>query len=193
MALTEAPSGKFDPEGAMRLKLEWKGLRDMPKVYIRRNQSKIDDLYSVLLFCDLNGAITKKRRDELLAWLWSQMEHEHKRWGRGPHAAKPKEPEEDELRLLHDGNVGQQLLYWYHLMPGRNQDAKKIFDEEIRILLPRRPRQGPLSRPQETSGLGQKAASEAYRRFKSEAYRRFRHTILTGGHLGGNILLTCPF
>jgi hypothetical protein len=52
-------------------------LRDMPKVYVRRHQSKIDDLYEVLLTCDVSRAISDKRRKELLTWLWRQMEHAH--------------------------------------------------------------------------------------------------------------------
>ena len=51
----------------------------MPKAYARKYQQAIDDLYNVLLVCsDLNGAITEKRRSELLNWLWSQMKHKHK-------------------------------------------------------------------------------------------------------------------
>jgi hypothetical protein len=65
----------------------------MPKVYIRRHQREIDDLYEVLLTCDVRGAITEERRQELLTWLWRQMDHAHN-LGEAPHLVNPDLGEE---------------------------------------------------------------------------------------------------
>jgi len=62
----------------------------MPKVYTRKYLRELDDLYTVLLFCDVRMAITAKRRAELLNWLWRQMGPYHKEWGEGPHTTKTK-------------------------------------------------------------------------------------------------------
>jgi hypothetical protein len=109
----------------MRLVLEWKGLCNMPKVYTRKHHSKISDLYTVLLCCDVEIVITPKRQAELLSWLWRQMKPEHKRFGRGPHAPKLEQSKDDEFRLLNNGSAARELLTEYQLMPGRKEDAKE--------------------------------------------------------------------
>jgi hypothetical protein len=65
----------------------------MPKVYTRKYQRELHDLYNVLLFCDVSVAITEKRQDELRNWLWRQMGPYHKEWGKGPHTRETKKIE----------------------------------------------------------------------------------------------------
>jgi hypothetical protein len=51
----------------------------MPSPYPRKYQKVIDDLYSIVLFCDLRDAhISDQRGQELLDWLWAKMVNKYR-------------------------------------------------------------------------------------------------------------------
>jgi hypothetical protein len=80
----------------------------MPKVYTRKYQREIHDLYNILLFCDVSTAgISSERHDELLDWLWERMGPYHKKWGTGPHTTKKTKseplPKSVQLILRYEG------------------------------------------------------------------------------------------
>jgi hypothetical protein len=105
----------------------------MPKVYTRKYVREIHDLYNVLLFCDVSMAITAKRRDELLNWLWRQMGPYHKEWGKGPHTTKTGKTEAlpRSARLF---RRYEQLLSEKAHTKAPAEKAKDILQEEFSFL-----------------------------------------------------------
>jgi hypothetical protein len=100
----------------------------MPKAYARKYQQAIDDLYNILLVCsDLNGAITEKRRSELLDWLWSRMEHKHKEHDYGGGVVPPHRDSYDHLQAEAGIPIARDRLlinaYAEHLALNANEKA----------------------------------------------------------------------
>jgi len=115
----------------------------MPKAYARKYQQAIDDLYNVILVCsDLNGAITEKRRSELLNWLWSQMKHKHKERDFGDGVVAPHHDSYDHLQAEAGIPISRDLVlisaYAEHLALNANEKtpaekAKAALMKEFRL------------------------------------------------------------
>jgi hypothetical protein len=106
----------------------------MPKVYTRKYQREIHDLYDVLLFCDVSiTGMTAKRKKELLNWLWRQMGPYHKEWGKGPHTRKTEKiealPRSAQLVRRY-----QQLLSKNAHTKAPAEKAKDMLQEEFGFL-----------------------------------------------------------
>jgi hypothetical protein len=124
----------------------------MAKIYSRKEQDKIDDLYDVLLHCVNSDyrylLITDDRYEELLAWLWGKHSQRHV-WGKedAPHlelkrmdigdvAPSPPLPRRRDNQHIRDHEfISLYLSYCRKYRHERNpgEKAKDVMEKELGI------------------------------------------------------------